>query len=80
MITDLDVWAGECPKCGVVEFNQLCENCGSRINKLSVNVPEVLKTMEKNANNLNKIIESSITKIDTERECRCHNSLRNALL
>ncbi|MFW9936430.1 MAG: S-methyl-5'-thioadenosine phosphorylase [Candidatus Thorarchaeota archaeon] len=80
MITDLDVWAAECPKCGIVEFAQTCEKCGSKISNLSVNVPEVLKTMEKNAINLKNLLEFTISKIDIERECRCHNSLKNAIL
>jgi 5'-methylthioadenosine phosphorylase len=80
MITDLDVWAAECPQCGVVEYAQTCEKCGSKINKLSVNVPEVLNTMEKNSINLKSLLEFTITKIDTKRECRCHNSLKNAIL
>ncbi|MHA2283617.1 MAG: S-methyl-5'-thioadenosine phosphorylase [Promethearchaeota archaeon] len=80
MVTDLDVWAGECSKCGIVEFAQKCENCGGIVNELSVNVPEVLETMVKNAENLKKLIEVSIQKIDIERDCNCHHSLTDALL
>ena len=80
MITDLDVWAAECPQCGLVEFAQKCEKCGSKINKLSVNVPEVLNTIQKNSTNLKNLLELAITKIDTARECNCHNSLKNAIL
>lgn len=80
MITDLDVWAAECPQCGLVEFAQNCEKCGSKINKLSVNVPEVLNTMENNAINLKNLLELTITKIDVERECFCHSTLKNAIL
>lgn len=80
MITDLDVWAGECPECGIVEFAHKCENCGGSVNKLTVNVPEVLETMVKNGKNLNKLLEFTIQKIDIERDCQCHHSLKNALL
>jgi len=80
MVTDLDVWAGECSECGIVEFAQKCENCNGTVNKLSVNVPEVLETMVKNAENLKKMLELSIQKIDMERDCYCHHSLTNALL
>ena len=80
MITDLDVWAGECSKCGIVEFAQKCENCGGIVNKLFVNVPEVLETMVKNSKNLSKLLELTVQKIDFERDCRCHHSLKDALL
>lgn len=80
MVTDLDVWAGECSECGIVEFAQNCENCGGTINKLSVNVPEVLETMVKNTENLKKLLEETIQKIDIKRDCSCHHSLTDALL
>ncbi|MBY9010960.1 MAG: S-methyl-5'-thioadenosine phosphorylase [Candidatus Lokiarchaeota archaeon] len=80
MVTDLDVWAGECSECGIVEFAQKCGNCGGTVNKLSVNVPEVLETMVKNAENLNKLLEETIQKLDIERDCSCLHSLRDALL
>ncbi|NVM43984.1 MAG: S-methyl-5'-thioadenosine phosphorylase [Candidatus Lokiarchaeota archaeon] len=80
MVTDLDVWAGECSECGIVEYAQKCENCNGTVNKLSVNVPEVLETMVKNAENLKKMLELGIQKIDMERDCHCHHSLTNALL
>jgi len=80
MITDLDVWAGECPKCGIVEFAQKCENCGGIVNKLFVNVPEVLETMVKNSENLKKLLELTIQKIDIKRDCPCHHSLTDALI
>jgi 5'-methylthioadenosine phosphorylase len=80
MVTDLDVWAGECSECGIVEFAQKCENCNGTVNKLSVNVPEVLETMVKNSENLKKLLEVVIQKIDIKRDCTCHHSLTNALL
>ena len=27
-VTDLDVWAGKCKNCGIVEYGDKCENCG----------------------------------------------------
>jgi len=80
MITDLDVWAGECSECGIVEFARECEKCGGTVNKLSVNVPEVLETMVKTAEKLKKLLELTIKKIDIERDCQCHHSLTDALL
>ena len=80
MITDLDVWAAECPNCGIVEFSETCANCGSQVNTLSVNVPEVLETMKKNAQNLKMLLETTILDLDIEKECTCHHSLEGALL
>ncbi|MBY8986999.1 MAG: MTAP family purine nucleoside phosphorylase [Candidatus Lokiarchaeota archaeon] len=80
MITDLDVWAGECSECGIVEFAKKCKKCGGTVNKLSVSVSEVLETMVKNAENLKKLLELTIQKIDIERDCTCHHSLTEALL
>ena len=80
MVTDLDVWAGKCSECGTVEFAQKCENCGGTVNKLFVNVPEVLETMVKNSENLKKLLELTIQKIALERDCSCHHSLTDALI
>lgn len=80
MVTDLDVWAGNCPQCGIVEYAEKCENCGGKVNKLTVNVPEVLETMSKNADNLKTLLEKTIPKIDTNRDCPCHHTLTGALL
>jgi len=80
MVTDLDVWAGECPKCGIVEYNQKCDICGGGVKKMAVNVPEVLITMEKNANNLKKLLEVGISKIDSGRDCPCHHTLTGSLI
>ncbi|MHA1671394.1 MAG: MTAP family purine nucleoside phosphorylase [Promethearchaeota archaeon] len=80
MITDLDVWAGICPNCGIVAFKNKCDKCGSLIQKLNVDVPEVMKTMKKNAENLKKLLEMTIPKINTEKDCSCHHTLLNAIL
>ena len=80
MVTDLDVWAAECSKCGMVEYGPFCSSCGSPIKKLTVSVEEVLKTMEENADNLKKLLEITISKINTKRDCSCRHSLTNALI
>ncbi len=80
MVTDLDVWAGKCPNCGIVEYAQRCYKCGSVVDELSVNVPEVLETMTQNAENLKKLLELALEKLDTRRDCPCHHSLKDALL
>jgi len=80
MVTDLDVWAGKCPNCGIVEYKEKCEKCGGPVRRLEVDVPEVLETMEKNAKNLKNLLKTSIPKIDTERDCACHHRLEGAIL
>ena len=80
MVTDLDVWAAECPNCGIVEYAQKCSICGGKVNELSVSVPEVLETMAQNAENLRKLLEVSLEKLDIERDCACHHTLKDALL
>ena len=80
MVTDLDVWAGECPSCGIVEYKEKCEKCGGTIHKLEVDVSEVLETMERNAKNLKNLLKTTIPKIDTERDCTCHHRLEGAIL
>jgi 5'-methylthioadenosine phosphorylase len=79
-ITDLDVWAGECEKCGIVEFGESCPNCNDPVKKLAVDVEEILETMEQNAEHLKQLLELTIPKIDTQRDCECHHALRGALL
>ncbi|TXT67485.1 MAG: S-methyl-5'-thioadenosine phosphorylase [Promethearchaeota archaeon] len=79
-VTDLDVWAGECEKCGIVEFGEVCPSCKGPVKRLSVDVTEIIDTMVKNAEKLKKLLELTIPKIDTERECECHHSLEGALL
>ena len=80
MVTDLDVWAAKCPNCGIVEFSETCASCGSQVITLSVNVPEVLETMKKNAKNLKLLLETTILDLDIEKDCSCHHSLEGALL
>jgi len=79
-VTDLDVWAGECENCGIVEFGPACENCAGPVKRLAVDVEEILETMEHNAEYLKKMLELTIPKIDIERDCACHHSLRGAIL
>ncbi len=80
MVTDLDVWAGECPNCGIVEYQEKCEKCGGPVNKLAVSINEILETMEKNTKNLKKLLEITIPEIDTSRDCPCKHSLTGAVI
>jgi len=80
MVTDLDVWAGECPNCGVVEIQEYCGNCGGSVKKLAVSIEEILETMEKNSGNLKKMLELTIPKIDFERDCTCKHSLEGSII
>ena len=80
MVTDLDVWAASCPNCGIVEVKENCEKCGSPIEKSVVSIEEILETMARNTENLKKLLEDIIPKIDTERDCRCFNSLKGAII
>ncbi len=80
MVTDLDVWAGECQNCGIVEYTQKCEKCGSLISKLEVNVNEVLETIAKNAENLKKLLKTVIPAINISKDCPCHHRLEGAIL
>jgi 5'-methylthioadenosine phosphorylase len=50
------------------------------VEKLAVSIEEILGTMEKNANNLKKMLELTIPKIDTERDCACKHTLAGAIL
>ncbi|MEJ2249267.1 MAG: S-methyl-5'-thioadenosine phosphorylase, partial [Candidatus Lokiarchaeota archaeon] len=43
-VTDLDVWAGVCENCGIVEVQENCANCGAPVKKLAVDVGEILET------------------------------------
>lgn len=80
MITDLDVWAAECDKCGIVDWGKQCPGCGGAIKPLSVSIEEILETMEQNATNLKKLLEAAIPKIPSERGCDCGNSLLGAVM
>ena len=80
MVTDLDVWAAECEKCGIIEIGEKCPECGGPIKKYSVSIEEILDTMEKNAKNLNKIFDIAIPKIPKVASCNCWNSLKGAII
>ncbi len=79
-ITDLDVWAGECEKCGIVESGKNCTMCGGKIKKLTVDIQEILETMAKNTENLKKLLELTIPRINLDRDCSCHHSLTGAII
>lgn len=80
MVTDLDVWAGSCPNCGIVEIKKICPQCGAKIDPLEVDVNEVLETQQENITHLKTILETTIPKIDTERDCSCRHRLEGAIL
>ncbi len=80
MVTDLDVWAAKCEKCGVVEFGKTCNLCGGPIHKLAVSINEVLETMKTNAINLKRLLETAVPKLPSIRECNCKDSLNGAVI
>ncbi len=80
MITDLDVWAAECERCGIVEVGAKCSSCGGPLKKYSVSIEEILETMERNAKNLTKILDIAIPKIPKERSCKCKDSMQGAII
>jgi 5'-methylthioadenosine phosphorylase len=81
MVTDLDVWAAECPDCKkIMNFGENCPDCGSLSKPLAVSVEEILETMEHNAHYLKTLLELAIPRIPGETHCNCPNSLVGALL
>lgn len=80
MVTDYDVWAASCIKCGIVEIGEVCPKCGGPIEKLAVSVEEVIETVRNNADNIKKLLERTIPKIDTEKDCNCFHSLTGAIM
>lgn len=80
MVTDLDVWAAECERCGIVEIGPKCPSCGNPIKKYSVSIKEILETMEKNAKNLKTILDIAIPKIPKDRTCKCKDSMQGAII
>jgi 5'-methylthioadenosine phosphorylase len=79
-VTDLDVWAGKCKNCGIVEYGEKCEKCGGIVERLAVSIEEILETMAKNAENLKKLLEKVIPQIDTQRDCNCYHTLSGAII
>jgi 5'-methylthioadenosine phosphorylase len=80
MITDLDVWAAECDKCGIVEYGKKCNICGGPLHKLAVSIDEVLETMKTNSVNLKKLLETTIPKLPSIRKCHCKDSMKGAVI
>jgi 5'-methylthioadenosine phosphorylase len=72
-VTDLDSWAMECEECKkIVAYGELCPNCKKvPSHPLVVTIAEILETMEKNNNNLRKLIETTLPKIPTNQGCGC---------
>lgn len=79
-VTDLDVWASTCDKCGVVEFGKACPKCNGPIHPLAVSIDEILETMHVNAERLKKLIELAIPAIPVTRGCPCKDSLVGAII
>ena len=79
-VTDLDAWACQCKKCGVVMYGEKCPNCGGKIKPLTVSIEEILETMAKNTDNLKKLLETSIPKIPTSHKCSCSHVRDGAIM
>ncbi|MHA1674234.1 MAG: S-methyl-5'-thioadenosine phosphorylase [Promethearchaeota archaeon] len=79
-VTDLDAWACNCDKCGVVMYANKCPQCGGPITPLTVSVDEILETMDKNIGNLKKLIEHTLPKIPTHQSCPCPHARDGAIL
>ncbi|MHA1775771.1 MAG: S-methyl-5'-thioadenosine phosphorylase [Promethearchaeota archaeon] len=79
-VTDLDVWACECPNCGIVMYGEKCPKCRGPIAPLAVSVDEILETMEKNAENLRKLIELALPRIPSDQHCHCPHARDGAVL
>ena len=81
MVTDYDVWAGECKKCGaIVELPGPCPKCGGEVKPLAVTNEEVLETMKQNSENLTKVLVDLIPRIPEERTCECAHAMEGATL
>jgi 5'-methylthioadenosine phosphorylase len=79
-VTDLDCWAADCPKCGVVMYGDKCPKCGGVLKPLNVTIDEILETMHKNEENLRKLLELAIPKIPTKQSCGCPARPNGALM
>ncbi|WP_371802004.1 S-methyl-5'-thioadenosine phosphorylase [Candidatus Lokiarchaeum ossiferum] len=79
-VTDLDAWACECKKCGIVMYGEKCPSCGGKIIPLSVSVEEILETMAKNTDNLRKLLETAIPKIPSDQKCSCPHARDGAVM
>ncbi|MEM2637694.1 MAG: hypothetical protein QXL15_05050, partial [Candidatus Korarchaeota archaeon] len=80
MVTDYDVWAGECVKCkSVVELPGPCP-CGGAVKPLEVTNEEVIETMKINSQNLTKLLVDLIPRIPEKRSCPCAHALEGALM
>jgi 5'-methylthioadenosine phosphorylase len=81
-VTDLDSWAAQCPKCGIVDWNSenKCPKCSGTSKPLAVTIEEILETMEKNTHNLKSLLEAVIPKIPNERKCHCQHMIDGAVM
>ncbi len=78
MVTDLDVWACECKKCGIVPFGHCCD--AGDIKPLAVSIEEILHTMETNSVNLKKLLVEALPKIPSSRKCTCGDNIKGAII
>jgi len=80
-VTDLDVWAAECPQCKkIMNFGENCPDCGVQSKPLAVSIDEILETIEHNAHLLKALLELAIPRIPEETHCNCPNSLIGAIM
>lgn len=79
-VTDLDCWAAECSKCGLVMHEGKCPKCGGPIKSLNVGIEEILETMHKNENSLRKLLELAIPRIPSKPGCSCNHRADGALM
>jgi 5'-methylthioadenosine phosphorylase len=80
-VTDMDCWAMECEHCKkIIPFGEICKTCGKLGKPLVVTVKEILDTMEKNNNNLRRLLETAIPKIPGKQSCGCDHHRDGAVL
>lgn len=79
-VTDLDCWACECPKCGMVMYGEKCPKCGGSIKPMVVTVKEILETMHKNEESLRKLIENTLPQIPDTQHCHCPHAKDGAVM
>jgi 5'-methylthioadenosine phosphorylase len=79
-VTDLDCWACECEKCGMVMYGEKCPKCGGKIKPMVVTIEEILETMHNNEDNLRKLIENAFPKIPADQHCHCPHARDGAVM
>lgn len=79
-VTDLDCWACECEKCGIVMYGDKCPQCGGPIHPLACTVEEILETMAENVEHLRELLSTVIPKIPSEPQCPCKHATTGAFM